>query len=335
MGGMQRENLLNPHVEAASEALFGQVTVRVTGRLSATTGIRYTRERKTIANAGRIQTIDITPATLAGSAYAYTDTVRHDPWTPKFGFELQALENTLTYVSATRGFKSGGFNLTSTEPGRGYAPEWAWSYEAGLKTVAANGSGRVNLAAFRTSYTDLQVSTGIRPGVIDVTNAAAATIRGVELEGATRVGHNVHLGGHAAWLDARYDRYVATGVGGVMGDVVGNRLNNAPEWSARLWVEWSVEIGDSRSVSLQTDATWQTTVFYTPFNSDVERQPSYGLVSVSADYGPLHRRWSLSAYARNLTNKDYITGTFGTPAPAIGGRPGEPRQIGILVTLRN
>jgi hypothetical protein len=43
----------------------------------------------------------------------------------------------------------------------------------------------------------------------------------------------------------------------------------------------------------------------------------------------------VAAFARNLANQDYITGTFATPPPAIGGRPGEPRQAGIQLTLRH
>jgi hypothetical protein len=46
-----------------------------------------------------------------------------------------------------RGFKSGGFNFTSREPGRGYDPEWAWSYEAGLKARAAGGRARLSFGA--------------------------------------------------------------------------------------------------------------------------------------------------------------------------------------------
>ena len=125
--------------------------------------------------------------------------------------ELRVGEQTLAYASATRGFKSGGFNISSPEPGRGYAPEWAWSYEAGLKRTLASGRGRLNVAAFHTDYTDLQVQTAIRPGVLDISNAAAATIRGVELEGAWQPAAALQLGGHLAWLDARYDQYVAVG----------------------------------------------------------------------------------------------------------------------------
>jgi outer membrane receptor protein involved in Fe transport len=39
-------------------------------------------------------------------------------------------------------------------------------------------------------------------------------------------------------------------------------------------------------------------------------------------------------FVRNLTNQDYITGSFSSPPPAIGGRPGEPRQIGVQLRLR-
>ena len=104
-------------------------------------------------------------------------------------------ERTLAYVSATRGFKSGGFNLSSREAGRGYAPEWAWSFEAGLKTNLAGGRAALDLAAFRTDYTDLQVQTAIRPGVLDISNAAEATISGVELEASGAIVRG------SAWAD--------------------------------------------------------------------------------------------------------------------------------------
>jgi iron complex outermembrane receptor protein len=207
-----------------------------------------------------------------------------------------------------------------------------WSYEGGLKTDI-RGRARINLAVFHTDYTDLQVQTAIVPGVIDISNAAAATIRGLELEGTTRVTRGVHAGGHLAWLDATYDRYIAVGVGGVMGDVAGHRLNNAPEWSGRLWLEWNAEVGRAGLASVRVDFKRQTTVFFTPFNDLVQRQRPYGLVDLTAEFGPSRRHWSVALYARNLTNEDYITGSFSSPPPAIGGRPGEPRSVGIQLAV--
>jgi len=235
----------------------------------------------------------------------------------------------MTYVSATRGFKSGGFNLSSTQPGRGLAPEWAWNYEGGVKTTLMKGRARINLAAFHMDYTNLQVQAPIGIGVFDISNAASATIRGLEVEPSSRIGGGLEAGGHLAWLDATYVRYVAVGGGGVTGDVAGNRLNNAPEWSGRLWLEWTGNAGRSTRMTLTADATAQSTVFYTPFNDMIQRMLPYGLLGARAEFGPSHRRWAVNAYARNITNTDYITGAFGASPVAFGGRPGASRQIGI------
>jgi iron complex outermembrane receptor protein len=224
------ESRVDPRVDAEASAVFGQATFALAPRVAVTTGLRYTHERKRIDNAGGVYSID-SPATLLSGSYSYSDAISHDAWMPKFGLEMRARENVMAYASATRGFKSGGFNASSPAAGRGFAPEWAWSYEGGLKTVAGGGRARLNVAAFHTNYTDLQVQTAIRPGVLDISNAAAATIQGVELEATTLVRDTAHAAGHVAWLDATYDQYLATGLGGVTGDVAGRRLNNSPEWS--------------------------------------------------------------------------------------------------------
>src|SRR6185436_6865780 len=124
-------------------------------------------------------------------------------WTPRFAVAMQWPHDAMTYGSATRGFKSGGFNLSSTQPGRGFAPEWAWNYEAGMKTTLMRGRTRINVTAFHMDYTNLQVQAPIGVGVFDISNAAAATIRGLEVEPSGRIGRGLDAGGHLAWLDAR------------------------------------------------------------------------------------------------------------------------------------
>ena len=52
----------------------------------------------------------------------------------------------------------------------------------------AGGRVRVNTAVFYNDYQDLQVQSFIRPGVLDISNAASATIRGVEVEVAAARG---------------------------------------------------------------------------------------------------------------------------------------------------
>lgn len=332
LGGARRQNVLDPAVTASAGALFGQATLRLAPRLSATAGLRHTRERKHFDNAGRLTTVDDPVTVVPGTAYQFTDSIAHGSWTPRFALEVQGGPATMAYASASRGFKSGGFNISSPEPGRGYGPERAWTYELGVKTQMPRIRSRMNVAAFWTDYRDLQVQTALRPGVLDIANAASATIRGIEAEVTTDLKF-ARVGGHGAWLDARYDRYLAIGVGGISGDVAGRRLNNAPEWSGRLWMEWQRGLGGTRTLAARLDTVWQSTVFFTPFNDDVQRQRPYGLLDASLQFRPGHGAWSLGAYARNLTGADYITGSFGSPPPAYGGRPGSPRQAGVQVVL--
>ena len=93
-------------------------------------------------------------------------------------------------------------------------------------------------------------------------------------------------------------------------------------------------MGRAGRLTTRADARYQSIVFFTPFNDAIQRQPAYGLVDMTAEFAPSRRRWTIGAWMRNLGNTDYITGSFGTPPPAIGGRPGEPRQAGIQFTIR-
>lgn len=324
---------LDPRVKARSRAVFGETTIQLTPRLSGTVGLRYTREQKDIENRGGLYSQEASMPPVAGSTYAFADSIMHTAWTPRFAVAMKWPHEAMTYASATRGFKSGGFNLSSTQPGRGFAPEYAWNYEAGMKATLMNGRTRINVAAFQMDYSNLQVQTAIGIGVFDISNAAAATIRGLEVEPSSRIGGGLEAGGHLAWLDASYDRYLAVGSGGTISNVAGNRLNNAPEWSGRVWLEWTGNVSHSARMTLTADATAQSTVFYTPFNDPIQRSPPYGRLGARAELGPSNRRWAINVYARNITNTDYITGAFGASPVAFGGRPGPSRHAGIQLII--
>jgi len=325
---------VDPRVDAISRAGFGETTVGLTSRLSATAGVRYTHEGKDIENSGGRYSLDNPALAVPGSTFGYSDSITHSAWTPKVGIEMKLPHGGVSYLSATRGFKSGGFNPSSTLQGRGYAPEWIWSYEGGFKSAFIGGRSKVALSAFVMDYTNLQVQTPIGIGTFDIRNAAEATIRGVEVETTSRLGHGIEAGGHVSWLHAAYDDYVAVAYNGVIGDVAGNRLNNAPEWAGRFWIEWSGDVGRARRFLIAADATAQSTVFYTPFNDKIQRQTPYALLGARLEYGPGDRRWALAVYSRNLTNTDYITATFATAPTAFGGRPGPSRQFAVEFSLR-
>ena len=322
---------LDPTVDGRSDAIFGQASVPVSDRASIVAGIRYSHERKTIDNSGVSDAISTPGAVFAGSPYQYVDATMNSAWTPKLGVDYRITSDALAYVSATRGFKSGGFNASVTEPGHAFAPETAWSYEAGFKTSIWDRRSTLDVAAFYTDYANLQVQVGIRPGVSVTSNAAAATIRGLDVEHEIQLPSGWHTGGHLSWLDAKYDRYTASSSFGTTFDAAGHRLSNAPGWSGRAWVERFMPIR-SLVVSARLDARWQTTVYYSPENDQIQRQGAYGLLDANATVRLARRPWSVGVFAKNLLNTDYLTGAFASPLPAYGGQPGEPRQVGIQLS---
>jgi len=316
-------------------AFFGQATYSVSSRVSLTGGLRYTDERKDLDNMGGVYRLGTTILADPTSFYDYADTATYGAWTPKGSIQVQASRDAFVYVSATRGFKSGGFNPSATKPGGAFNPEFAWSYEGGLKRTLAGGRVRVNAAAFSNDYQDLQVQSFVRPGVVDVSNAGAATIRGIEIEAAATAGRALQFAGHLSWLDATYDRYSAFVPGSATRlDAAGRRLNNAPAWSGGGSAVYEFATGRAGTASLRGDVSWQSRVFFTPVNDDIETQGAYGLVHLRAGFEPRSRRWELAVYVRNVSNRGYITGTANIPLPAITGRPGEPRHWGAQFTLR-
>ena len=318
-------------------ALFGQATYSLTRGVSLTGGVRYTDEQKDLDNTGGLYRLGTATLAVPTSFYDYVDDATYQAWTPKGGIQVQVSRDTFVYVSATRGFKSGGFNQfnpTAPESERAFNPEFAWSFEGGLKRTMASGRVRVNTAVFSNDYRDLQVQSFLRTGVIDVSNAGTATIRGIEVEAAAAAGRGVQLAGHFSWLDATYDRYLFRGPGSVTLDAAGNRLNNAPEWSGSGSAVYEFATGRAGTASVRGDMSWQSRVFFTPVNDAIETQRAYGLLHLRAGFEPKTRHWELAVYVRNLGNQEYITGTANVPIPAITGRPGDPRHWGTQLTIR-
>ena len=198
----------------------------------------------------------------------------------------------------------------------------------------AGGRARINTAVFYNDYQDLQVQSFVDSGVLDIRNAGAATINGIEVELSGTVRRGLQLAGHVAWLDAIYDRYLAAVPGGATLDAAGNRLNHAPECSGSGSALYELATGRGGRASLRGDVSWQSRVFFTPANDNIETQRAYGLVHLRAGLEPRSRRWEVAVYIRNVGTQGYITGTANVPLPAFTGRPGEPRHWGTQFTLR-
>lgn len=324
---------LFPDIDTDARALFGQASYLVLPRLSLTGGLRFTHEQKDLKNRGGVYVLGTDILANPATYYDYSDSATWQAWTPRAGLELRLTPDAFAYVSATRGFKSGGFNTTARTASNRFTPEYAWSYEAGLKRTVADGRLRTNLAAFVNDYRDLQVFSFLAPGVYEINNAGKATIAGVEFEVNAVASRRFQVAGALSWLDATYDHYLARVGNGAVLDAAGHALNNAPVWSGSSSLISELE-APGGSIVFRADGSWQSRVYFTPANDQIETQGPYGLLHTRVTFEPRNPHWTLAFFVRNVFEQPYITGTLNTAPAAITAHPGEPRRWGTELTLR-
>lgn len=321
-----------PSINTQALAAFGQATYAITDQLSLTAGIRYTRERKNF-DQHVLRTSSLTGVTLTGFPVIYSSRGIYKAGTPKFGLEFRPVNGVLLYASVTKGFKSGGFNFASINPAQGFEPETLWSYEAGAKLDLFDRALRLNGTVFHYDYKDLQVLSFLSPGVPDITNASNAKVDGVEIEAQLRPASWLQLGGNLAYLDAKYKDYPsALRPGNIPFDASGNRLSLSPKWSYTLYSQVDAPLGEG-SVFARAEFSYRTRQFFTASNSGLDVQSGYALINASAGYTFPGDRFQLIAFARNLTDKEYVTSTASFGA-GILGRVGEPRTYGLRAVVR-
>ena len=153
-----------------------------------TEGLRYTEEHKTL-NTFNTQVVynpgaannGATKPPSNGVVFPFIADLSRDSaaLTPKFAVNWQVTPDAMVYVSATRGYKSGGYSNTARLVlGANFGPEYIWAYEVGAKTDWFDHRLRIDLAAFHYDWTGLQFSSTIAPLVSVTSNAGAATLNG-------------------------------------------------------------------------------------------------------------------------------------------------------------
>ena len=317
---------ITPVVKTRAYAVYGQASYDVTSQLTLTAGVRYTKETKDFDEDFNITPVGMTMS-VPGFPVIYSRVGNYDAVTPKFGIEYRPVQDVMFYASVTRGFKSGGFNFASLNPTQGYNPEYLWSYEGGVKSEFFDHRLRLNADGFYYDYTDLQVQAFIAPGVVDITNAANATVKGVELEALARPATGLEVGASATWLDATYKTFPAAPVGLTTVNASGNFLNTAPEWAYNVFADYTVPVATGHGFA-RIEYSWKSRQFFTPANDDIETQGAYGLLNASIGWRSPGDHWQVIVFGRNLTDQGYLvsTGSY-TAVPA--GTPGDPRTFGI------
>lgn len=179
-------------VDTKSVAAYAQGSYHLTDELSFTLGGRYTKDDKDAdvyryVYLGNKRPRDPGTPIAVQSDFAGSESFSH--FSPRVGFEYQSSDSFMWYGSYTDGFKSGGFDMRGNQainPNAGdpYQEETVDTFEVGFKSEW-NNSIRLNVAAFQSSYDDMQVTVqrAVNNTVASqVLNAASADIEGFEME---------------------------------------------------------------------------------------------------------------------------------------------------------
>jgi iron complex outermembrane receptor protein len=321
-----------PVTHTQSVAGFTQLNYAILDSLSATIGVRYTSERKVFDQDYGIYKLvgDAPGAPLPGQPSIFSETGHYDAVTPKYGLNYTVTPDLFLYFSASKGFKSGGFNAAAAGPMfSAFAPETLWSYEIGEKSQWFDNTFRFNVSAFKYDYSNLQVQTVTSPGVSNITNAAVAHLSGVEIEALWHPVAWLNVGADGAQLRAIYSSYPnASFAGGLTGNATGNTLTNAPRYSSNVFVELFQSGPSSAGISFRTDLAYRTRVYFDPSNALGLSQGPYALVNVNLKWRSPAKAWEVGVFGKNLADRQYVTYIASSARP-YEGTPGDPRTFGI------
>jgi iron complex outermembrane receptor protein len=327
--------LFDAHLKTDSYSAYAEGTYKLTDKLSFTAGARYNRDSKHWLGCtvqAPLSTTTVSPALCAGPA-SVPDSRAWGSFTPHFVINYQASKDLLLYASATRGFRSGGWNFTDqTSFHSGFNPETIWSYEGGVKSEMFGRRLRMNIAGFYANYSNLQVRVNDGP-FLATRNAGSARIYGVELESNLRLFDALDLSASASYLNAEYTTFLSV-ANGVTTDYAGHRLNRSPEWNLTFSGQYGIDLPGFGHLTPRAEYHYISQVFYSQENIQPQGADPYHEVNLSLKLEPDNRRWSLTAFADNLTNNQFRTHTFPGNLPGqIAATYSTPRIYGVRAQL--
>lgn len=308
----------------------GQATYAWTNGLRLTGGARYSTETK---NLEKDQTYanDI----LTGSM---TDKKTWSSVTPKLVVDYSPDKNNMLYASATKGFKSGGYNTVALQPA--FEPETAINYETGIKSKLLDGRLNLNLAAFYTNYNDMQVSlvlNGAGGLYSEIKNAAKAVSKGIEASVAAKPTNRIELSGGLQLLNARFVNFVSIdpqnpALGAF--DHKGNPLSRAPDITVNFAAQYTCPV-TSGAVTLRGEESYRSKIYYTPFKNDYASDAGLSVWNALLNYESSGKAGIYgTAFVKNLTNKTYTKAIFDPQGLGYLAYYAPARTVGIQVGYR-
>ena len=342
-----------------SDSLIGSAFMQGTWMINPswrlTLGGRYTYEKKSGSRKLEFGLPDgsILPIGETDTAAAVTFAAeRHDlkgkrtesQFAPLLNLQWDINDAMMSYFSARRGFKSGGYDARSNsspsaEPTARnpnavvanqrvligsfeYEEERATSYELGLKTTLFDGIAELNTAVFYTRFDDLQVSVFDGTLGFNVGNAASAVTQGVEFDGRIALSEHLMLAGGLALLDFEFlDHKMGTCIqdqlpdqpNGINCDYSGKTNQYAADYSGNLLLAYERALGSALILRANLDAIFTDEYHPSPNLDDRVKQNAFvqynGRLALASSDGT----WEVAILGKNLSDEQVLLYAVDTP----------------------
>lgn len=341
-------------VRTETSSIYGDFTYDVTPQISLSLGGRYTWDQRQsyIFKASYLgQSADFggKPILLGAPSTDFRGVANFRRFTPRASLSFKPVEGHMLYASYSEGFKGGGFDprgsatsAPASNPAAAatyqdiynylrFKPETVKTYEIGWKGAAFDRRLTWALDGFYSDYSDVQVpgSVGCLIGGVQsfcgiTTNAAKATIKGIELEtnatlarGFAGAGSSLYFAGTLGYMDARYKTFIGpTGV-----DVAKVRVfQNTPDWTLSGTLGGNIPVG-SGTVNASTVVSYRSLTHQFETASPFLDQPAYTLLDAHLTYTFGGGRYSIGVHGKNLTNRIYKTAGYQYIRTDIAGTP--------------
>lgn len=326
-----------------SYAAFFHMNADLTDRLGLTAGIRYTKDKKTLIGTqsddnqfllkAGVTTPDQYPDPTNLNLLYPIGTFRasFDNVSVRLGLDYDITDDIMVYGSFANGFKSGGFTTRLSAPAPGnipgrFAPEKAETYEIGFKSQLFDNRVKANFAAFRTDYSNMQVTIirGVSPLF---ENAGAGRIEGFELETQALLSNNLTVGANVGYLDARYTE-LEPGVTVTLD----SDFPNAPEWSLATYADLEVP-AFSGMLNFHTDFSYKSSMARNIENTALLYSGKSELLNASITYEAPDGNWSITGGVSNiLDDRTIAAGTDIAATGVVSASYSRPREW--FLTLR-
>jgi iron complex outermembrane receptor protein len=340
-----------------SYAAYAQIDTHLTNALTLTTGLRFTHEDKNgLYNRYQLPAtaaqLAILPGPLAAvllpglqlSNLGFAAVTHNSALSGLVTLDYKITPDVLAYGTYSRGNQSGGLNITAggvLNPV--VAPEKVDNFELGLKSQFLNRTLTVNADAFLTNVKDYQANVTVV--VNNVTTQYIANIpkvrsKGFEGDISYSPSKWISLTASGTYTDAKYVSYVnapaaadnpqanATNTQ----DLSGVALPGVSKFAYSLVADLSQPVASNLEGYVHADYLHRSSFNTSTTNSVYAIVPAYGLLDGRIGIRTADRRYDLSIFARNLTNKNYYISRNATNYGLITAAVGDPRTYGV--TLR-